>query len=102
MARDGRTRLRANTGDLDKSGPELSDAAPIDQLRDEYRAVFDYTVAFPEFHRFMRQEAMYDNPRLRWVAETVLAPLIYRLLPKSEQHRGTAISPQSNRSCFTI
>ena len=66
----------------DKSGPALSDAAPIDQLRDEYRAVFDYTVAFPEFHRFMRQEAMYDNPRLRWVAETVLAPLIDRLLPQ--------------------
>jgi TetR/AcrR family transcriptional regulator len=66
----------------DKSAPELSDAAPIDHLRAEYRAVFYYTAAFPEFHRFMRQEAMYDNPRLRWVAETVLAPLIDRLLPQ--------------------
>src|SRR3984893_6411148 len=66
----------------DKSVPELSDAAPIDHLREEYRAVFYYTVAFPEFHRFMRQEAMYDNPRLRWLAETVLAPLIDRLLPQ--------------------
>jgi AcrR family transcriptional regulator len=66
----------------DKSGPELAGAAPIDHLRAEYRAVFDYTAAFPEFHRFMRQEAKYDNPRLRWVAETVLAPLIDRLLPQ--------------------
>jgi TetR/AcrR family transcriptional regulator len=66
----------------DTSGPDLSDAAPIDRLRAEYRAVFYYTAAFPEFHRFMRQEAMYDNPRLRWVAETVLAPLIDRLLPQ--------------------
>src|SRR5580704_9372362 len=66
----------------DTSGPELSAAAPIDQLRAEYRAVFYYTAAFPEFHRFMRREAMYDNPRLRWVAETVLAPLIDRLLPQ--------------------
>jgi AcrR family transcriptional regulator len=66
----------------DKSEPELSDAAPIDRLRAEYRAVFYYTAAFPEFHRFMRQEAMYDSPRLRWVAETVLAPLIDRLLPQ--------------------
>src|ERR1700719_743378 len=57
----------------DKSGSELSDAAPIDHLRAEYRTVFYYTAAFPEFHRFMRQEAMYDNPRLRWVAETMLA-----------------------------
>jgi TetR/AcrR family transcriptional regulator len=66
----------------DTSGLELSDAAPIDHLRAEYRAVFYYTAAFPEFHRFMRQEAMYDNPRLRWVAETILAPLIDRLLPQ--------------------
>jgi AcrR family transcriptional regulator len=66
----------------DKSEPELTDAAPIDHLRAEYRAVFYYTAAFPEFHRFMRQEAMYDSPRLRWVAETVLAPLIDRLLPQ--------------------
>src|ERR1700734_1273206 len=66
----------------DKSAPKLSDAAPIDHLRAEYRAVFYYTAAFPEFHRFMRQEAMYDSPRLRWVAETVLAPLINRLLPQ--------------------
>jgi len=66
----------------DKSAPELSNASPIDHLRTEYRAVFYYTAAFPEFHRFMRQEAMYDNPRLRWVAETVLAPLIDRLLPQ--------------------
>jgi TetR/AcrR family transcriptional regulator len=66
----------------DKSGADLTDAAPIDHLRAEYRAVFYYTAAFPEFHRFMRQEAMYDSPRLRWVAETVLAPLIDRLLPQ--------------------
>jgi TetR/AcrR family transcriptional regulator len=81
----------------DKSAPGLADAAPIDQLREEYRAVFYYTAAFPEFHRFMRQEAMYDNPRLRWVAETVLAPLIDRLLPqiKAAQRDGDlpAIEP---------
>jgi AcrR family transcriptional regulator len=81
----------------DKSGPEPAAATPIDQLRAEYRAVFYYTAAFPEFHRFMRQEAKYDNPRLRWVAETVLAPLIDRLLPqiKAAQKNGDlpAIEP---------
>jgi hypothetical protein len=30
----------------------------------------------------MRQEAASNNPRLRWVAKTVLAPLIDRLLPQ--------------------
>jgi TetR/AcrR family transcriptional regulator len=81
----------------DKSLPDLVDAAPIDHLRAEYRAVFYYTAEFPEFHRFMRQEAMYDNPRLRWVAETVLSPLIDRLLPqiRAAQNHGDlpAIEP---------
>jgi TetR/AcrR family transcriptional regulator len=39
-------------------------------------------VAFPEFHRFMRQETLTNNPRLKWVAEAVLAPLLERLMPQ--------------------
>jgi TetR/AcrR family transcriptional regulator len=30
----------------------------------------------------MRQEALTNNPRLKWVAEMVLAPLLGRLLPQ--------------------
>jgi hypothetical protein len=30
----------------------------------------------------MRQEAFTNNPRLKWVAETVLAPLLRRLIPQ--------------------
>src|ERR1700733_1916504 len=66
----------------DRSAPKLADAAPIDHLRAEYRAVFYYTAAFPEFHRFMRQEAIYASPRLRGGAETVLAPMIDPWLPQ--------------------
>jgi hypothetical protein len=51
-------------------------------LRAEYATLFRYTVAFPEFHRFMRQEALTNNPRLKWVAKAVLAPLIARLIPQ--------------------
>jgi hypothetical protein len=38
----------------------------------------------------MRQEAATDNPRLQWVAEKVLKPLISRLLPqiKAAQAEG--------------
>jgi TetR/AcrR family transcriptional regulator len=54
----------------------------LDRLRSEYRTLFRYTVAFPEFHRFMRQECTTNNPRLRWVAKTVVMPLINRLLPQ--------------------
>src|SRR5205807_9588323 len=41
----------------DISAPEGSDLLPLIRLRREYATVFRYTVAFPEFHRFMRQEA---------------------------------------------
>jgi TetR/AcrR family transcriptional regulator len=66
----------------DTSAPENSDLPPLIRLREEYVALFRYTVAFPEFHRFMRQEAFTNNPRLKWVAETVLAPLLARLIPQ--------------------
>src|SRR5216683_2222364 len=66
----------------DISAPESSNLPPLARLREEYATLFRYTVAFPEFHRFMRQEALTNNPRLKWVAETVLAPLLGRLLPQ--------------------
>jgi AcrR family transcriptional regulator len=74
----------------DISAREGSGLSPLARLRQEYATVFQYTVAFPEFHRFMRQEALTNNPRLKWVAETVLAPLLGRLLPQivAAQRRG--------------
>ena len=66
----------------DTSAPESSDLPPLARLREEYATLFRYTVAFPEFHRFMRQEAFTNNPRLKWAAETVLAPLLGRLIPQ--------------------
>jgi TetR/AcrR family transcriptional regulator len=66
----------------DISAPENSDLSPLARLGEEYATLFRYTVAFPEFHRFMRQEALSNNPRLKWVAQTVLAPLLGRLIPQ--------------------
>src|SRR5712675_110097 len=66
----------------DTSAPENSDLPPLARLREEYATLFRYTVAFPEFHRFMRQEAFTNSPRLKWVAETVLSPLLGRLIPQ--------------------
>src|SRR5882724_3282624 len=66
----------------DISAPESSDLQPRARLREEYATLFRYTVAFPEFHRFMRQESFTNSPRLKWVAETVLAPLLGRLIPQ--------------------
>src|SRR5438270_10739953 len=69
-------------GGWDTSAPESSDLSPLARLREEYSTLFRYTVAFPEFHRFMRQEAITNSPLLNWGAETVLAPLLGRLIPQ--------------------
>ncbi|WP_426413395.1 TetR/AcrR family transcriptional regulator [Bradyrhizobium ganzhouense] len=62
--------------------PESADLSPLARLRREYESLYRFTVAFPEFHRFMRQQALPNNPRLEWVAKTVLSPLLGRLLPQ--------------------
>jgi AcrR family transcriptional regulator len=66
----------------DISASEASNLSPLARLRQEYATLYRYTVAFPEFHRFMRQETLTNNPRLKWVAGTVIAPLLARLLPQ--------------------
>jgi AcrR family transcriptional regulator len=73
--------------------PEGSELSPLARLRQEYTTLFRYTVAFPEFHRFMRQEALTNNPRLKWVAETALAPLLARLLPQIIEAQKAGLLP---------
>jgi AcrR family transcriptional regulator len=77
----------------DVSAGDASDLSPLARLRQEYTTLFRYTVAFPEFHRFMRQETLTNNPRLKWVAETVLAPLLERLLPQITEAQKLKLLP---------
>ena len=85
------TRIRE---EWDLRVPEQAPVSTLERLREEYRAVFQYTAAFPEFHRFMRQEALSRNPRLRWVAQTVLRPLIDRLLPQISAAQNENLLPK--------
>src|SRR5712675_477601 len=84
----------------DTSAPEGSELSSLARLRSEYTTVFRYTVAFPEFHRFMRQETLTNNPRLKWVAETVLAPLLGRLLPQIIEAQKQRLLPAVNPILF--
>src|SRR3981189_2739383 len=84
----------------DISAPENADLPPLARLREQYATLFRYTVAFPEFHRFMRQEAFTNNPRLKWVAETVLAPLLERLIPQIVAAQKKGILPAVNPILF--
>jgi len=56
-----------------------------EQVRLLYRALFRFTVDFPEFHRFMLQEYLVYSSRLQWLADTVLRPMIDTLLPQIRQ-----------------
>jgi AcrR family transcriptional regulator len=87
VAEDTFERIRL---EWDERASQVRDLPPLELLRSEYRALFQHTAKFPEFHRFMRQETATDNPRLHWVAEHVLKPLISRLLPqiKAAQAEG--------------
>lgn len=84
----------------DVSAPEAADLPPLARLREEYAILYRYTVAFPEFHRFMRQEALTDNPRLKWVAETILAPLLARLIPQIVAAQEQGLLPAADPTLF--
>ena len=84
-------RIRTEWDDSILHEPPLS---PLGRLRLEYRTLFRYTASFPEFHRFMRQEAQSDTPRLRWVAETVINPLLERILPQIEDAQQAGLLPK--------
>src|ERR1700748_56393 len=77
----------------DMSASDESGLSPLARRRREYASLFRYTVAFPEFHRFMRQETLTNNPRLKWVAENVLAPLLARLLPQIVEAQKQKLLP---------
>ena len=84
----------------DSSAPENSDLSPLARLRAEYATLFRYTVAFPEFHRFMRQETLTNNPRLKWVAEAVLEPLLGRLIPQIVAAQKQGLLPEVDPILF--
>lgn len=84
-------RIRA---EWDESVPQEASLSSLERLRLEYRILFRYTILFPEFHRLMRQEAQIDTPRLRWVAETVINPLLSRILPQIEEAQQAGLLPE--------
>ncbi|NPT46335.1 TetR family transcriptional regulator [Paraburkholderia sp. 1N] len=75
----------------------LTDTPPAeaaDRVRLVYRALFRFTVDFPQFHRFMLQEFLVYSPRLQWLADTVLKPLISWLIPQIRAAQNEHALPQ--------
>jgi TetR/AcrR family transcriptional regulator len=48
----------------------------------------------------MRQEALTNNPRLKWVAEAVLAPFLARLLPQIIEAQKQGLVPKVDPILF--
>jgi TetR/AcrR family transcriptional regulator len=74
-----------------------SPVSAVDQLRFAYRALFRFTVEFPEFHRFVLQETLGYSTRLQWLADSILKPLLDWLLPQiraaQEEHALPQVEP---------
>ncbi|WNC93514.1 TetR/AcrR family transcriptional regulator [Paraburkholderia sp. FT54] len=66
----------------DASLSSFGPASATDRLKLAYRALFRFTVNFPEFHRFILQESLGHSARLQWLADSILKPLIGWLLPQ--------------------
>lgn len=62
----------------------------FDRLMNEYVSFLTFTVEHPLFHQFLAREKWPGNPRLPWLAENILAPLLQHLLPeiRAAQHEG--------------
>lgn len=64
--------------------PEDTKMTPIERVREEYRAFFNVTLDYPDLHHFMLRESRPGNPRMVWLAENLLKPLMGRLLQHIE------------------
>jgi len=61
--------------------PSLS---PIEKLREEFRSFFNFVVENPSFHQFMIREGQPGNPRLPWLTQTFVVPIMSRTFPLIE------------------
>ncbi|MBB4512632.1 TetR/AcrR family transcriptional regulator [Paraburkholderia fungorum] len=81
----------------DTSLSSFGPASAVERLKLAYRALFHFTVAFPEFHRFILQESLGSSSRLQWLADAFLKPLIGWLLPQiraaQEEHALPNVEP---------
>ncbi|TDG19745.1 TetR/AcrR family transcriptional regulator [Paraburkholderia silviterrae] len=81
---------------LDETPPDCA----AERVRLVYRALFRFTVDYPEFHRFMLQEFLGYSARLQWVADSVLKPLINWLLPQIQEAQDEGTLPKMEPILF--
>jgi TetR/AcrR family transcriptional regulator len=90
-------RIRLEWGAYLADTPGVS---AVDHVKGMYKALFKFTVDYPEFHRFMLQEFLCYSPRLQWLADTVLKPLINWVLPQIHTAQEEGALPQCEPIMF--
>lgn len=68
----------------------------IDRLMSEYTSFLMFTIEHPLFHQFLAREKWPGNPRLPWLAEHILAPLLEHLLPEIRAAQSEGHLPPGN------
>jgi TetR/AcrR family transcriptional regulator len=66
----------------DERVPEDTTVRPIERVREEYRAFFNVTLEYPDLHHFVLHETRRRGPRMSWLAQNFVKPLVGRLLPQ--------------------
>jgi len=77
-------------------GPEDANVSPMEDLRAKYSALLRFTIAHPDFHHFMLRESRPGNPRLPWLVNTILLPMMKRLLPQIQLAQRRDELPKGN------
>ena len=68
----------------------------FDRLFAEYVSFLNFTLEHPLFHQFLAQEKWPGNPRLPWLAQNILAPLLEHLLPEIREAQKDGNLPPGN------
>jgi TetR/AcrR family transcriptional regulator len=76
--------------------PDAANVSPMEDLRTKYSALLRFTVAHPDFHHFMLRESRPGNPRLPWLVNTILLPMMKRLLPQIQLAQRRSELPKGN------
>jgi len=75
---------------------ESDEVDAIDVVRHQFHSFFKFIVGNPDFHRFMMRENAPNNPRLVWLIDHYLAPILNPLIGLIETAQNDGDLPDTN------
>jgi TetR/AcrR family transcriptional regulator len=81
---------------LETEAPPRVGSDPIDRIRDSFHALLHFSAANPNFHHFMIREGWEKSPRLTWLTETLIVPLVRLIVPLIEEAQAEGQLPEGS------